>query len=218
MKKNPKKITIVGAGLVGSLIAIYLAKRGYAVTVFESRYDMRTHMFGGGRSINLALSTRGIRALEEVGLAKHMKEHAMPMNGRMMHNIQGDLTFQPYGEQGQYINSISRIGLNIALIKEAEKHGVKFQFEHRCLSADLDKTELTFQFFGSSMRHNADVIIGADGMFSAVRGAFRASDPAFDYSEHHVEKCTAYLASRKFYAHCTPQSGHDFYVYALLAV
>ncbi|HMI68021.1 MAG TPA: NAD(P)/FAD-dependent oxidoreductase [Cyclobacteriaceae bacterium] len=186
MKKKPKKITIVGAGLVGSLLSIYLAKRGYDVSVFESRYDMRTHMFGGGRSINLALSTRGIRSLEEVGLAMHMKEHAMPMNGRMMHNIRGHLTFQPYGEQGQYINSISRTGLNIALIDEAEKQGVEFQFEHRCLNADLAKTELTFQFFGSTMRHQSDAIIGADGMFSAVRNAFKLVEP-FDYSENYVE-------------------------------
>ena len=156
------------------------------LTVFESRFDMRTHMFGGGRSINLALSTRGIRALEEVGLAKHMKEHAVPMNGRMMHNTQGHLTFQPYGEQGQYINSISRSGLNMALIDEAEKQGVEFQFEHRCVNVDLDKTELTFRFFGSTMHHHADTIIGADGMFSAVRGALQLSD-RFDYSQHHVE-------------------------------
>ncbi len=186
MKKNPKRVTIVGAGLVGSLISIYLAKRGYEVTVFESRYDMRTHAFGGGRSINLALSTRGIRALEEVGLAEHTKEHSVPMNGRMMHNTQGHLTFQPYGEQGQYINSISRTGLNMALVAEAEKKGVKFQFEHRCLNVDLDKTELTFQFFGSTKHYPTDVIIGADGMFSSIRGAMKGSDP-FDYSEHYVE-------------------------------
>src|SRR6267378_5513574 len=186
MNKNPKNITIVGAGLVGSLISIYLAKRGYDVTVFESRYDMRTHMFGGGRSINLALSRRGIRALEEVGLANHMKEHAVPMNGRRMHNTQGHLTFQPYGERGQYINSISRSGLNMALIDEAEKQGVEFQFEHRCLDVDLDKTELTFHFFGSSVRHGADTIIGADGTFSAVRAAFQRIDP-FEYSEVYVE-------------------------------
>ncbi len=186
MNKNPKNITIVGAGLVGSLISIYLAKRGYHVTVFESRFDMRTHMFVGGRSINLALSTRGIRALEEVGLADLMKEHAVPMNGRMMHDTQGQLTFQPYGEKGQYINSISRSGLNMALIDGAEKKGVEFMFEHRCLNAELDKTELTFQFFGSTMRHHTDAVIGADGLFSTVRSAFQHSDP-FDYSEHSVE-------------------------------
>jgi kynurenine 3-monooxygenase len=186
MKKKPKKITIVGAGLVGSLISIYLAKRGYDVSVFESRPDMRTHRTGEGRSINLALSTRGIRALEEVGLVNHMKEHAIPMNGRMMHNAQGHLTFQPYGEQGQYINSISRSGLNRALIDEGERQGVKFQFEHRCMNADPDKTELTFGAFGSTVSHRTDTIIGADGMFSAIRSALQLTD-RFDYSQHYVE-------------------------------
>ncbi len=176
----------MGAGLVGSLISIYLAKRGYEVTVFEHHFDMRTHMFGGGRSINLALSNRGLRALEEVGLASQIRQQAMPMDGRMMHDQQGGLTFQPYGIQGQFINSISRSGLNMLLINEAEKHGVNFQFEHRCLNLDLTKTELTFQFYGGTTHHQADLVIGADGAFSAVRSALQNSD-RFEYSQHYIE-------------------------------
>ena len=130
--KKPTHITIVGAGLVGSLLSIYLAKRGYAISVYERRYDMRSHVLDNGRSINLALSNRGIRPLEEVGLAAQMKKNSVPMKGRLMHDVKGSLTFQPYGTQGQFINSISRSGLNMLLIDEAEKLGVRFSFEHRC--------------------------------------------------------------------------------------
>ncbi|NBW39280.1 MAG: kynurenine 3-monooxygenase, partial [Cytophagia bacterium] len=108
-----KHIAIAGAGLVGSLLSIYLKKRGYTVSVFERRSDMRSSDYIGGRSINLALSNRGIRALEEVGLAEELKRIAIPMHGRMMHDMQGNLSYQAYGKEGQYINSISRSALNI---------------------------------------------------------------------------------------------------------
>jgi kynurenine 3-monooxygenase len=111
-----KNIGIIGAGLVGSLLAIYLRKRGYEVSVFERRPDMRKSTVYAGRSINLALSNRGICALEEVGLADELKKSAIPMNGRMMHDIEGNLSFLPYGKHGQFINSISRSALNIVLM------------------------------------------------------------------------------------------------------
>jgi kynurenine 3-monooxygenase len=186
MKKKPKTISIVGAGLVGSLLSIYLAKRGYSVTVYERRFDMRTNFLGGGRSINLALSNRGIRALEQVGLADEMKKHAVPMKGRLMHDLEGKVTFQPYGKSGQFINSISRSGLNMFLMTEAEKQGVTFYFEHQCVNVDLEKTEITFQN-QHNIRHQAsDVIIGADGAFSAVRAALQVSD-RFEYSQQYIE-------------------------------
>ena len=131
---KPKHIAIIGAGLVGSLLSIYLAKRGYKVSVFERRFDLREHQIDGGRSINMALSARGIRALEEVGLANQLNVSAVPMNGRMMHDVEGKLTFQAYGKEGQYINSISRSGLNMVLVSEAEKYDVEFFFEHRTVS------------------------------------------------------------------------------------
>lgn len=186
MKKKPNKITIVGAGLVGSLLAIYLAKRGYQVTVFERRLDMRSHITDSGRSINMALSNRGIRALEEIGLAAAMKERAVPMHGRAMHDISGRLSFLPYGTKGQFINSISRGGLNMVLINEAEHLGVQFMFEHRCLALNVEKTELIFQYGGSTRHHQADFVIGADGAFSAVRAGFQIAD-RFDYSQQYIE-------------------------------
>lgn len=186
MIKRPTTISIVGAGLVGSLLSIYLAKRGYKVSVYERRFDMRKHFLGGGRSINLALSNRGIRALEEVGLAAEMKRHSVPMRGRLMHDLQGNLTFQPYGTKGQYINSISRGGLNMFLMDEAEKLGVEFFFEHRCIDLNLEKTELTFDHQHQIRHHKSDLIIGADGAFSAVRAALQISD-RFEYSQHYIE-------------------------------
>lgn len=186
MEKSKKQITIVGAGLVGSLLAIYLIKRGYKVSVYERRMDMRSHIMGAGRSINLALSNRGIRALEEVGLAKQLKENAMPMHGRMMHDVNGKLTYQAYGKEGQFINSISRTGLNMVLMDEAEKLGASFHFDHRCIEINLEKTEIAFQHYGGIKHVQSDLIIGADGAFSAVRGSLQISD-RFDYSQHYIE-------------------------------
>src|SRR5688500_18162872 len=125
-----KDITIVGAGLVGSLLSIYLAKRGYKVNVYERRSDMRTETISAGRSINLALSDRGIRALEEVGIMDAIREIAIPMHGRFIHNLDGTTNFQPYGRQGQFINSVSRAELNKKLMDLAEQHGVDIHFTH----------------------------------------------------------------------------------------
>lgn len=181
-----KKIAIIGAGLVGSLVAIYLAKRGYKVSVFERRLDMRKHLIEGGRSINLALSNRGIRALHEVGLAEVLKQNAIPMHGRMIHDEKGHLNFQAYGKTGQYINSVSRGGLNKVLMTEAEKHGVEFFFEHRCVHVDFDKSELTLKENESIHHKTFDIIIGSDGAFSAVRNTMQFTD-RFEYAQTYIE-------------------------------
>jgi kynurenine 3-monooxygenase len=182
MSNQQSTIGIVGAGLVGSLLSIYLKKRGYDVTVLERRPDMRRKGFEGGRSINLALSNRGIRALEDVGLAEPLKKVAIPMHGRVMHDRQSKLTFQPYGKQGQYINSVSRSGLNIVLMDEAEKLGVKFLFDQRVEKINTDTTSINLP----SGPKQFDVIIGADGAFSAVRGALQITD-RFDYSQDYID-------------------------------
>lgn len=181
-----KQVAIAGAGLVGSLLALYLAKRGYTVTVYERRRDMRKGGPEGGRSINLALSNRGIRALEEVGLARQMKEVAIPMHGRIMHDIQGNLTFQRYGKEGQFINSVSRSALNMVLMNEAEQAGVHFEFEHRIAAVNCEQTTLTVQHDSTTTHQKFDLIIGADGAFSAVRGALQVTD-RFDYSQEYIE-------------------------------
>ncbi len=189
MSNQHKHIAISGAGLVGSLLSIYLKRRGYQVSVFERRGDMRSSEYSGGRSINLALSNRGIRALEEIGLADELKRIAIPMHGRVMHDKESKLSFQPYGKDGQYINSISRSALNIALMNEAEKLGVTFFFEHKIEEVDYKNTSLTFQGSSSKFQSSTssfDLIIGADGAFSAVRDVLRTTD-RFDYQQFYIE-------------------------------
>src|SRR5688572_16779951 len=115
-------VVIIGAGLAGSLLAIYLAKRGIEVDVYEARGDIRKEEIAAGRSINLALSDRGIAALREVGMDEFMLAEAVPMYGRMIHSMSAETKLLPYsGRKGEYINSVSRTGLNVALINEAEK-------------------------------------------------------------------------------------------------
>ncbi len=185
--KKELHIAITGAGLVGSLLAIYLKNRGYLVSVFERRNDMRKSAGYEGRSINLALSNRGIRALEEVGLAEELKKEAIPMHGRMIHDLHGHLNFQPYGKAGQYINSISRSGLNKVLMTKAESLGVEFHFEQRVTAVDFEKTELTIQNSTFNIQHSPfDLIIGSDGAFSAVRLAMQFTDQ-FNFSQSYIE-------------------------------
>lgn len=166
-----RSITIAGAGLVGSLLSIFLAKRGYRVSILERRDDMRRSNVDQGRSINLALSTRGLVALEEVGLAEVIRKKAIPMNGRMMHDIAGHLSFLPYGKEGQFINSISRADLNMLLMDEAEKAGVEIKFNHRLDSIQEGKYEM---------------LIGADGAYSAVRHSLQISG-RFNFSQEYIE-------------------------------
>jgi kynurenine 3-monooxygenase len=147
---------------------------------------MRKHSIDAGRSINLALSNRGIRSLEEIGLADQLKQASVPMRGRMMHDVNGKLTFQPYGKEGQFINSVSRSGLNKVLMTEAEANGVTFFFDHRCVGVDLNETALSLLSDGKTTHKKFDNIIGSDGAFSSVRGAMQVTD-RFDYSQDYID-------------------------------
>lgn len=182
-----KKIAVAGAGLVGSLLGVYLSRRGYEVDIYERRPDFRKSGGYGGRSINLALSNRGLRALREVGLEASIRIKAIPMHGRQVHPLQGPKGFFPYGKEGEYINSISRSGLNEVLIDAAEKHGVKIHFEAKMNHVDLNQTRFTWtNGNGKINTESADLLIGADGAFSAVRQAMMASD-RFDFSQSYIE-------------------------------
>ena len=122
MEKN-KEVIIIGAGLVGSLWAVYLSKAGYSVTIYERRPDIRKAEISAGKSINLALSVRGWTALDAVGVGDEIREIAIPMYGRMMHDMEGKLTYQQYGKEDQAIFSVSRVKINAKMMDIAEKHG-----------------------------------------------------------------------------------------------
>src|SRR6478672_4383290 len=164
-----KDVHIIGAGLVGSLLAIYLRKRGYDVHVHERRPDMRAHSMQAGRSINLALSDRGIRALEEVGIMDDIRKIAIPMHGRLMHHPDGGTAYQPYGKEGQYINSVSRGDLNKMLMTLAEKEGAHLHFDRKCDSIDWKTNTIHFTEGDATIDVQADLIFGSDGAYSAAR-------------------------------------------------
>ncbi len=168
MKKN---ITIVGAGLVGSLFSLYMTKRGYNVNIFERRKDLRSEIITAGKSINLALSERGWSSLRKVGVEKEVQKIAIPMYKRIMHDNKGNLSEQPYGNPGQAIYSVSRVELNILLMKLAEQNGANLYFNEKCIDSDLEAAEAVFQntIDGSCQTISSDLLIGADGAFSAIR-------------------------------------------------
>jgi kynurenine 3-monooxygenase len=183
-------ITIIGAGLTGPLLAISLVQRGFRVAIHERRPDMRRVQLSAGRSINLAVSVRGIHALREAGLWESMRGIIIPMKGRMMHSVSGELTFQPYGkDETEVINSISRADLNAALMNEAEKRGVEIRFSERCLGFDPSSGTARFRNddTGREITVESSTIIAADGASSAIRLAmlklsrFNLSQQYLDY-------------------------------------
>ncbi|NRA93147.1 MAG: FAD-dependent monooxygenase, partial [Psychroserpens sp.] len=171
-----QNILIIGAGLCGSLLALRLGQRGYNVTVYEMRPDLRTTDISAGRSINLAFSDRGNKGMKLVGIEEKVKALCIPMNGRMLHDKEGNTFLSNYsGRDHEYINSISRGGLNALLLDEAESHdNVKIHFNKRCLSVDFEKTTAYFQDTQSKKEfiEDADAIIATDGAGSALRQSY----------------------------------------------
>ena len=189
MSLHPQKITLIGAGLNGPLLAIGLARRGFQVDLFERRPDMRRVRMSAGRSINLALSTRGIHALTAAGLWGDMRKIVIPMAGRMMHSISSELTFQPYGkDEAEVIYSISRADLNIALLNAAEATGVRIHFEQRCTDIDLKagSVQLRDEQTGAERTLKSDVTIGCDGSASAIRAAMLKLN-RFNFSQQYLD-------------------------------
>lgn len=184
-------IGLVGAGLVGSLLGLMLARRGFDVVIYERRPDMRKEKISAGRSINLAISTRGINALSLVGLDQEVLSQAIPMRGRMIHSQQGELAFQPYGmSDNEYINSISRATLNKILMSRAEESGrVRIEFSTKVADIDFDNCKLSLvdERNGEQRTAKHDLVIGTDGSASAIRHAMlklpehSSSDHVLDY-------------------------------------
>jgi kynurenine 3-monooxygenase len=183
---SKEKVIIIGAGLSGSLLAIYLAKLGIHSEIYEARGDMRAETVSAGRSINLALSNRGIAALKEVGMDQFMLAEAVPMFGRMIHTVDGQTKLLPYsGRKGEFINSVSRSGLNIALMNEAEKYTeVKFIFNEKCVEFDCKSGEAKFD---SGNIVKGDTLIATDGAGSVVRNAMFSGIPRFNFSQQFLE-------------------------------
>ncbi|MFM7309015.1 MAG: FAD-dependent oxidoreductase [Flavobacteriales bacterium] len=184
-----KNIAIVGAGLVGSLWAVYMAKRGHRVTVFDRRNDIRKMKVVQGKSINLALSDRGWRGLEGAGIRHEIERVALPMSGRKMHARDGSLTYQPYGREDQAIYSVSRGLLNQTLVECADRfEHVELRFNHRCLDVNLDKNELVFlrEDTDETIRESFDHIFGTDGAFSAIRARMTRMD-RHAYSQSYLD-------------------------------
>ncbi len=183
-----KKITIIGAGLAGSLLAVILAKKGFKVDVFERRPDMRKESISAGRSINLALSDRGIEALKLAGIDDFVLKQVIPMKGRLIHSVDGTKKIQPYsGRDKEYINSVSRGGLNIALMNKAEEYpNINFYFNQRVLKIDYNKK--TFKVKNENSKEIQELVfnhlIGTDGAGSVVRLSYQTGGvKRFNFSQ-----------------------------------
>jgi kynurenine 3-monooxygenase len=186
-------ISLVGGGLVGSLLATGLARRGFEVELLERRSDPRTRAVYGGRSINLALSVRGVHALRQLGLDQRILSEAIPMRGRMMHAVDGSLTFQPYGvEDWQCIYSISRGELNKSLLSAAEETGkVRIRFEQKLVHVQAMGPGLELELHNEAEDKTSRIyrrrVIGTDGSASVLRSAIvnanrgRCSEKLLDY-------------------------------------
>ncbi|MEE8252074.1 MAG: NAD(P)/FAD-dependent oxidoreductase [Gemmatimonadales bacterium] len=195
MSYGEGRVAVVGAGLAGSLMAVYLGRAGYAVDVFEKRPDPRSLGRQEGRSINLAISTRGLAALGRVGLADRVLGEAVQMRGRMMHSSRGKLSFQPYGSKDQAINSVSRGRLNLILIEAAALFpNVTCYFDSAPSDCDIDAGTITIKDeAGGSRTETYDAIIAADGAYSGIRREMlRRFGLSFqqDYLEHGYKELT----------------------------
>lgn len=179
-------VHIVGSGLVGSLLSVFLAKKGFQVELYEARSDMRKEEIDAGRSINLVITSRGLQALEQVGLREQALDITVPVKGRMLHDVQGQTTFVPYGQkENEVINAISRGLLNCLLLDAAEQQSnINIHFEQRCTDYDIQSKTLTFN---DQTTVPAEIVIGTDGAFSAIRRVMLDQVMNFDYAQSFLE-------------------------------
>lgn len=189
MTQNAQTITLIGAGLNGPLLGLELVKRGFGVEIYERRPDRRRVHISAGRSINLALSTRGIHALKQASLWQEMQKIIIPMKGRMMHSVKSELTFQPYGKDDSEVNnSISRADLGIALMNAAESEGVRIHFGQRCVGIDFKNGSLRMRDEATAQERAvpSDVVIGCDGSASALRSEMLKRS-RFNFSQEYLD-------------------------------
>lgn len=189
--QSEKNITLIGAGLVGSLLSQYLAKRGHKVTIFEKRSDMRKAGYVGGRSINLALSHRGFNGLRAMGLEEEIRKVGIPMYGRVIHQSSGEVQYQAYGKDDEAIYSVSRGGLNKRLMELADENpNISIHFDERCFDVDVQNAVCHFENMNTKERKEvkSDLVLSADGAFSAARLALQTKTDRFEYSQHYLDQ------------------------------
>lgn len=211
---NDRHVAVVGAGPVGCVLSVLLARRGFAVATFEKRPDMRRKDLAAGRSINLVLTRRGLRALELVGMRESVLQLTVPVLGRMMHSVAGELSYQPYGRDDSECNySVSRGRLNEYLLDAAERAGCTLYFEHELVDADLDEGELIFEGpDGDEIQASADVVIGCDGAGSGVREVLVAehgAEDSIEWLEHGYKELLFPTGSDGDYA----MAGHALHIW-----
>ncbi len=184
----PAKFVLIGSGLAGGLLAAYLGRRGYDVDLYERRADPREGNIVGGRSINLAISTRGIHALEQIGIADETLRYAIPMRGRMIHDKSGALHFAPYDvDPKNCINSIGRASLNTTVIEAAQRYpSVRVHFNRKCTDVDLTEAICRLETETGKLAVGGDAVIGVDGAFSAVRASMQRNIDSFQYNESYL--------------------------------
>ncbi|MEA2176547.1 MAG: kynurenine 3-monooxygenase [Blastocatellia bacterium] len=185
-----ERIVIVGAGLVGSLLSVYLARKGYKVDIYDRNPDMRQAYNGSGRAINLTLCDRGLKALDEVGIGETIRKISAPAYGRFVHSLNGELAYQPYGNNDEAIYSILRSDLSKALLDFAETHdNVDYHFNEKCTGIDLSPLSLEFKNSETQLTTTcrADRVFGADGAFSAIRTLMQRMH-RFNYSQEFLDQ------------------------------
>jgi kynurenine 3-monooxygenase len=184
------KFVLIGSGLAGGLLAACLGRRGYDVDLYERRADPREGNIVGGRSINLAISTRGIHALELLGIADEALQHAIPMRGRMIHpaGAGARTIFSPYDvDPKKCINSIGRAALNTTVIEAAQRYpNVRVHFNHKCTDVDLEAATAQLETENVKVTGHGDAVIGVDGAFSAVRKSMQRKIGNFQYDESYL--------------------------------
>src|ERR1044071_4583588 len=212
------RIIIIGAGLVGSVLAMFLARKGYKVDVYERQPDLREADAQGGRSINLTLCDRGFKALDDIGVGQIVRGISVPAYRRSIHDVKGGVAFQPYGNNNEAIHSISRSDLNKALLSFAEqKFDIAFHFNQKCLGIDLSSAtvELKHMKSGRVSRQKCDIVFGSDGAHSSVR--VQMQKKRFDfcqqywqqgYKELNVPFSTGGWTSEKNALHIWPRGGY----------
>ncbi|XP_068752463.1 kynurenine 3-monooxygenase-like [Montipora capricornis] len=184
-----RKVAVVGGGLAGALMAVYMAKRGFKVDIYEARKDPRGEQASRGRSVNLAFSVRGIESLKAVGAEGPVLSLGIPMHARMIHSHSGKTTPIPYGKKGQFLLSVERQKVNKDLLSVAETYpGVNLHFEHKLIAADLERGHLSFRCHGNDAQRlevDVDLVIGSDGAYSAVRKELMKR-PRFNFSQEYI--------------------------------